>query len=163
VTVTVNSGPISLWKFDESSGTTASDFSGTNTAILSSGASFTAGRLGNALNLNGIDGQSKANTTTGRNLTQAITIAAWVKYEDLRAAGYRTVVMKGSPSARGFGLNIYNGYLNFVKVGVVNVPSTVAVATGAFHHVAVTWDALAGQAKFYLDGTLAQTVSNTHR
>jgi pectate lyase len=161
VTVTVKSGPISLWKLDESSGATASDFSGTNTATLSGGASCTAGRLGNALKLNGIDGQAKANTTKGLNLTQAITIAAWVKYEDLGAAGYRTVVMKGSDSARGFGLNIYNGYLNFVKVGLVNVPSTVAVPTGAFHHVAVTWDALAGQAKFYLDGTLAQTVSNT--
>ena len=81
VTVTVKSGPISLWKLDESSGTTASDFSGTNTATLSGGASFTAGRLGNALKLNGIDGQVKANATTGLNLTQAITTAAWVKYE----------------------------------------------------------------------------------
>lgn len=167
VMVTVNnsvpsgSGPISLWKFDESSGTTASDASGTNTATLSGGASFTAGRLANALNLNGIDGQAKANTTTGLNLTQAITIAAWVKYEDLHAAGYRTVVMKGRPSARGFGLNIYNGYLNFVKVGVVNVPSTVAVPTGAFHHVTVTWHAATAQVKFYLNGVLAQTVSNT--
>ncbi|MGH8528016.1 MAG: Ig-like domain-containing protein, partial [Gammaproteobacteria bacterium] len=67
VKVTVKSGPISLWKFDESSGTTASDFTGTNTATLSGGTSFTAGRLGNALNLNGIDGQAKANTTTGLN------------------------------------------------------------------------------------------------
>ncbi len=160
-TSAAGSNPISLWKFDESSGTSAADFWGANTATLTGGASFTAGHIGNALSLNGIDGQAKDISTTGLNLTSALTIAAWIKPNSLPAAAYSTIAVKGNlASARGYGFNIYDGKLNFTRMST-NVLSTVAVPTGAFHHVAVTWDVAVGQVKFYLDGVLAQTVSTT--
>jgi len=48
--------------------------------------------------------------------------------------------------------------LNFVKVAAADVTSAVTLATGAWQHAVITWDATAGEVKFYLNGVLAQTV-----
>src|SRR5207249_1780155 len=93
----VSTAPVALLNFDEFSGTTASDSSGSgNTLALSGGASFAPGKLGNALSVNGVDGAARATSTTGLNVSQALTIAAFLK-PSLLAQGvwaYNTVAIK---------------------------------------------------------------------
>ena len=153
-------GRISHWKFDESSGTSAADFADGNTLTLTGGASFaTGGQLGNALSLKGTTGYAIDTSTTGINSTATLTISAWLK-PNLQT-GYRTVISKGSSSpARGYAVNLLEGNLNFVKVGAADVPSGVSIPTGAFYHIAVTWNESAEVAQFYVDGILSQTVSS---
>jgi chitodextrinase len=153
--------PDSYFKFDETVAATAADSAGQNAVPLLNGASFVGGVLGNALSLDGIDDQALRDTTTGLNLSGPVTIVAFLKPTALAPNAYHTVAVKGDPAAgRGLGLNIYNGFLNFVKVGVADVRSSVALTPGVFQHVAVTWDPSTAEVKFYKDGQLAQSVIN---
>src|SRR5438132_8143704 len=86
------------------------------------------------------------------------TLAAWINPSDVSA--YRTLVAKGAFWQRGYGMNLINGKLNFIKVGIGDVTSSVAISAGAWQHVAITWNAATSEVKFYLNGALAQTVIN---
>src|SRR5437667_6021458 len=139
-------------------GTAAADVSGNNnTGALLGGAAFAAGRVNNALSLDGIDGRVLVANTTGLNLANALTLSAWINPADLSGV-YHTVAIKGVPGLRGYGMNVKAGALNFVKVAAADVTSAVTLATGAWQHAVITWDATAGEVKFYLNGVLAQTM-----
>src|SRR2546426_831683 len=164
ISVTVNNvGPSTLsqyFKFDEASGTTATESSGnSNNRVLFNRPVFTAGRMGNALSLNGVNQYVQVSPTSGLNLSNAITLAAWVNPTDL--SSYRNVVNKGLAGSRGFGMNIISGALNFVKVSIVDVTSNVILSTNAWQHIAITWNAATSEVKFYKNGTLAQTIINS--
>ncbi len=151
--------PDSYFKFDEINGGTASDSTGQNSVPLLNGATFVGGVLGNALSLDGIDDRGVRTSTTGLNLSGSVTIAAFVRPTALASSAYQTIVLKGDPAAgRGVGFNIYNGSLNFVKLGVEDVRSSVSITPGVFQHIAVTWDPATGEVKFFKDGQLAQSV-----
>ncbi|GLZ00689.1 LamG-like jellyroll fold domain-containing protein [Actinoplanes sp. NBRC 103695] len=72
------------WRLDEPSGGTAGDAVGTRGATLVSGASFAAGRTGNALSL---DGSAGAARTNGVDVSTAgsFTVSAWVWLPDEEA------------------------------------------------------------------------------
>src|SRR5437867_6188985 len=161
MSVTVNNvGTTTLplyFQFDESSGTTATDSSGnSNNGVLFNSPVFAAGRMGNAVSLNGVNQYVQVSSTTGLNLSNAITLAAWVNPADL--SSYRNVIIKGAAGSRGFGMNIISGALNFVNVGGADFTSTVTLSTNAWQHIAITWNATTGEVKFYKNGTLAQTI-----
>jgi hypothetical protein len=170
VTVTVNNttpplpvstAPVAWFMFNELSGTTATDSSGSgNTLALSGGASFVPGKFGNALSFNGVDGAARAASTTGLNGSQALTIAAFINPAALAQGfwAFNTVAIKGDLAAgRGYGMNIRNGVLNFAK-SAGDVTSAVALSSGVFQHVAITWDPATQEVKFYRDGSLIQTI-----
>src|SRR5437867_3989091 len=161
MSVTVNNvGTTTLplyFQFDESSGTTATDSSGnSNNGVLFNSPVFAAGRMGNAVSLNGVNQYVQVSSTTGLNLSNAITLAAWVNPADL--SSYRNVIIKGAAGSRGFGMNIISGALNFVNVGGADFTSTVTLSTNAWQHIAITWNAITGEVKLYKNGTLAQTI-----
>ena len=54
-----------------------------------------------------------------------------------------------------------NGKLNFVKIGIADVTSSVLLSTGTWQHVAITWNAATSEVKFYMNGALAQTISDS--
>ena len=162
--VTPSGGPISHWRFDETSGTTATDFitATGNNLTLSGGASFSAGgQFGNALSLNGTTAHAFDDSTASLNSTSTLTIAGWLKPTSL-PSGFSTILTKvdaGSPT-RGYAFNISNGKLGFVKgsLGIASLSATVSV--GSWQHVAVTWDVLTGNVKFYTGGILRQTINS---
>src|SRR5207245_6481527 len=55
-------------------------------------------------------------------------------------------------------MNLINGKLNFIKVGIGDGTSSVAISAGTCQHVTITWNAATSEVKFYLNGALAQTV-----
>src|SRR5438132_30793 len=148
------------YMFDEGAGSLASDSSGTgNAGSLLGGTTWAAGQLGQALSFDGVSGNVTAATTTGLNLSPTLTLAAWINPSDV-SAPYHTIVAKGAFWQRGYGMNLINGKLNFVKVGVTDVTSAITPTPGAWQHVAITWNAATSEVKFYLNGALAQTVIN---
>src|SRR5437660_945341 len=157
VTVANGTGLLGYWAFDEGTGTTAIDSSGSgNNGVLFHSPAFIAGRMGNALSFNGVNQYVQVSSTSGLNLSNAITLAAWINPSDVTA--YRTIVVKGAAGLRGYGMNLINGNLNFIKVNGTDVASSVAISAGVWQHVAITWNAVTGEVKFYKDGALAQTV-----
>src|SRR3989454_1279721 len=147
------------YKFDEGSGSLATDSSGNgNTGSLLGGTTWTAGQLGQALNFDGVSGNVTASTTTALNLSPTLTFAAWINPSDVSGTTYRTLVVKGATGLRGYGVNLVNANLNFIKVGIRTVTSAVVITTGTWQHVAITWNAATGEVKFYKNGALAQTV-----
>jgi len=148
------------YMFDEGAGSLASDSSGNgNAGSLLGGTAWAAGKLGQALSFDGVSGNVTAATTTGLNLSPTLTLAAWINPSDV-SAPYHTIVAKGAFWQRGYGMNLINGKLNFVKVGVTDVTSAITPTPGAWQHVAITWNAATSEVKFYLNGALAQTVIN---
>lgn len=55
VSADITSGLIGYWKYDEASGTTAADSSGSGNNGAVNGARWTAGNVNNALSFDGID------------------------------------------------------------------------------------------------------------
>ena len=68
----IATGLVSHWKLDETSGTTAVDSAGTNTGTVT-GATWTTGKLNNALSLNGTSNYA----SVPRMNYNEITVAGW--------------------------------------------------------------------------------------
>jgi hypothetical protein len=79
VAVSSQPGLVAYWKFDEVSGTTASDSSGNgNTGTLVNGPVWTAGRVGNALFFDGINDNVTVPDSNSLDLSSSFTLSAWV-------------------------------------------------------------------------------------
>jgi len=77
--VTGVQGLVAHWKFDEGTGTSASDASGNgNTATLVNGPLWSAGRVGGALYFDGIDDNLIVANSGSLNLAGSFTLSAWV-------------------------------------------------------------------------------------
>jgi hypothetical protein len=80
ITPNVNkTGLIGYWKFDEGTGTTTCDHSGSsNNGTLVKGPLWTAGKLGKALYFDGIDDTVTVVDSNSLDLSSAFTLSAWV-------------------------------------------------------------------------------------
>ena len=84
---------MAAWGFNEGSGTSVADASGSGHSGSISGATWTtSGRFGAALTFNGTNNSVAINDTPALDLTSGMTIAAWVYPTTL--SGWRTVLMK---------------------------------------------------------------------
>ena len=71
------SGLIAHWKFDEGSGTTAGDSAGSNTGTLTNGPTWTSGKVGGAIEFDGINDRV---SNTSVSISGAIkTFSYWIK------------------------------------------------------------------------------------
>jgi hypothetical protein len=74
--------PVGHWTLDERSGTTANDITGNaNTGTLTSGPQWTAGKLGQGLQFDGVNDNVNVGTGTGLSPSNW-TISTWVKLRD---------------------------------------------------------------------------------
>ena len=166
LTVTVGqvSGLAGYWAFNEGSGTTAADSSGSgNTATLVNGVSSVAGQIGDAVSANGTN-QYVNVPTVNLSGTNAVTLTAWVK---------RTYSTSGGPvlfeattnynnSTTGFGVFPDDSSCGGVQAAVHGNVGYVAncynqPSSGVWHHLAFVFDKSqtgASEVKFYLDGVL---------
>ncbi len=82
------------WKFDEGQGSVAFDWSGhSNHGTLVGGPQWVAGNINGALELDGTDDYVDLNDPLGLQITGNITIAAWIKSDDV--GGERNIIAKG--------------------------------------------------------------------
>jgi hypothetical protein len=154
-------GLVGYWKFDESAGTVASDSStNANAGTLSGGMTFPAqtianGRVGRALDFNGTSHYVVVNNTAALQLTQALTVAAWIKGDSWGTGStVNTILRKGDASPNNYQLSVANGKLEATLDGTddLGFKGTTTLQTGKWYHVALTWDG--SIVKLYVDGVL---------
>jgi chitodextrinase len=145
---------VAAYGFEEGSGSTVADASGNgNTGTISGATWTTAGRFGNALNFNGTSSRVTIPDAGSLHLTGGMTLEAWVNPNDVPSR-WRDVVYKGndnyylmastSTASRPAGGGTFGG-------SNANVFGATPVSTGAWTHIAVTYDGTT--LRFYANGT----------
>jgi len=159
---------VAHWKLDESSGTTATDAGGSHHGALTNfpgdDSQWTSGRLGGALQFDGVDDAVEITGYPGVTGTQSRTVAAWIKADDDRA-----IIAWGQSSGVGdlWQVRLFdNGVNNVLRLAVSggNINGSTELADNQWHHVAVTWsndgtpDVI--DAKLYVDG-IGEVISSS--
>ncbi|GAA2996056.1 signal peptidase I [Actinokineospora diospyrosa] len=152
----------------EQSGTSATDsgpygYNGT----LQNGATWnTTGRTGRSLTLDGVDDYVSASTFTVRTDT-SFTAAAWV-YISSAGGVDRTLLAKDGTNVNSFALSYIPATTKYAftmpasdstGAATVRVSSSSSAISNAWTYVVGVWDAVNGQMKIYLNGTLEGTTS----
>jgi hypothetical protein len=164
VAITLNdgaaAGPVGWYKFDETGGTTAADSSGNGrTATLVNGPTFVAGKIGNAVSLNGTN-QYVALPTGDVSTLNDFTISAWVN--ETSTSAWRRVFDFGTGTTANMFLTPQSGS-GTIRFAITTggagaeqrIDSAAALPTGGWHLLTVTLSGNAGT--LYVDGAAAGT------
>ncbi len=139
------------WKMDND----VKDSSGNNNNGTIAGApTYAAGKIGSALALNGTTDYVDCGTGATLNITDNVTLAAWIKPFNLGNGAYQNFVSKGD---QAYHLQQSNGNtLEFCIYDggwyAVNSATVQPTLNNSWHHVAGTYDGV--QLKLYVDGVL---------
>jgi len=164
--VNVQAGLVGHWKLDEGSGTTAADSSGKgNTGTLHNGPTWrpSDGQIGGALELDGIDDYVEVPDDPSFDITNEITVTAWINPVDV--ADWRTIVSKfaHTPAWRkDLYWLLYGGNIGVSLAGPSGIGGTdwipdVPIESGTWTHVALSYDGFA--MKMYKNGVNVATNS----
>ena len=162
------------WHLNESSGTTAADSSGnSNTGTLINGPTWTAGRSGNAVNLDGVDDYVNIPDSSTLDGMSTLTLSMWIKLTQM--PGTKSYIPLGKDT-EGYGYSYRiavnpSGTLHF-NVQTTNngwytagtgVDSTTVLTANTWYHVAATYDG--SYVKIYVnglpEGTGSQAISGS--
>jgi len=166
----INSGLLLHWPFDEAAGAVAADISGNNNdgVVSASGASFVAGRLGNAIQLDGVAGfVADDDAENYLNGLQQITVTTWVKADGIPTdEGIFTTTAPNNldefVALRYDAAGFAGGGTAVIKGGVGNGPTSgnfsiletsSDVQSTDWQHLALVWE-LGAPAQIYIDGVL---------
>ena len=154
----VDAGLLGYWKLDEGSGLTTADASGSgNTGSLVNGPVWTAGRIGQAVSLDGVD--DYVNVPHVATLDPfPLSVAGWVQTST--TTGIKGFLNKYVPgSYNGYQIFFNNGDLcawylrdtaDYVYDGGGCTMKASGYNNGQWHHVALVVDATGG--RLYVDG-----------
>ncbi len=153
-----NRSLVGYWSFDSYNTTGIHDNSTyTNFGTFNGGLStsdITAGKYGKALDFDGDNAFVDCGNDASLNITNEITIEAWVKADTITA--WDCIVMKESDNWDGYGIYFDDsiGWLAFYVGGYATNTAWVTISTGSWHHIVGTYDKNAGsdQVKLYKDG-----------
>ena len=156
-------GLVAAYSFNEGTGTTVADASGTGNTGTISGATWTAsGKFGGALSFDGVDDWVTVNDAPVLDLTTGMTIEAWVTSTALN--GWETVIFKEMPGDHAYVL--YAAGDSTVPIAGIRrngtihaVSATSAMPVGTWVHLAVTYDG--ANLGLYVNGTLVRTTAVT--
>jgi len=151
VVVNASADLVGHWRFDESSGKTASDSIAGNDGTLQGIPKWVAGQLGNALEFDGDDWVDCGDIL---NIADAISIACWIN--PARFDGFKVYACVSRSDA--YALVTTRSRLAWETTGVaMYIPSNITLVIGEWQHVAVTFvpDQTDGVI-FYLNGVEGQ-------
>ncbi len=162
----VNVKPMDLygyWAFDETSGATARDSVGARNGTLASGATRVAGRINNAVQL---DGSANGYVSFPAGLVSSLddfSIAVWVRQDSLAAWSRIFDFGSGTGTYMFLTPDSDDGTVRFAMTttgtgGEQKISTTSALSTGVWHHVVVTLSNTVGV--LYLDGVEAGRNNN---
>jgi hypothetical protein len=167
LTVVPTSGLVGLWKLDATSGTVAADssgngFNGTLANYATSG--WTAGKVGGALNFNGVSNSVTVGSPAALTNLARYTIAAWIKPRTLGEGNLGRILDKRNAGvSAGWSMFLGAGAVTFRQTfstteGAWSMPANT-VALGAWQHVALTYDtgSAANKPTFYRNGVVVTT------
>lgn len=152
----VPSGTTNLWKFDETTGTTAADSVGTATGTLvnmTPASDWVAGKMNNALDFDGSNDKVTVASGAGANFTGNMTYAFWINPASITDGNYYAPMYAGVDSASCEQMvsvihDTANGFNHQVLFGgacgggtTYNRSSTAnAIAENTWQYVVVTLD-----------------------
>ncbi|MBI3597607.1 MAG: PxKF domain-containing protein [Nitrospirae bacterium] len=138
------SGMVGWWPGDGN----ANDLIGSNHGALMNGATFSPGTVGQAFSFDGLDDFVNVPDAASLDITNQITIEAWIKPT---ALGGRIVdkITPGGPD--GYLLDTYSGHLRLI-IGPYNLFGTTTLSLDTFMHVAGVYDG--STMKVYVNGAL---------
>jgi autotransporter-associated beta strand protein len=156
---------VTYYRFNESSGTTATNSSGVNpSAALMNGASFTSGKFGNGVNLSG-SSQYVALPNGVLSGLNDCTIATWVYFNSVntwaRIFDFGADIDRYMFLTPSDGSTIRFAISKFSGNGEQHIDGTSALSAGSWHHVAVTFKGreASGIGVLYVDGVPVGTNS----
>jgi len=137
----IANGLVGFWKLDSAS--TLRDISGNGNTATVYGATITQGRIDKALQFDGVDDYVDAGNGASLNITDAITISAWVKW--LSPAIKEIITKMDSANVNANAYEFYQGNNGVVfriwKDGVVSsLSSATTITTNTWAQIVVTWD-----------------------
>ncbi|HJU47198.1 MAG TPA: LamG-like jellyroll fold domain-containing protein, partial [Gaiellaceae bacterium] len=151
VTVTVSNGAtppaglVAAYGFEETTGSSVTDSSGTgNNGTITGAARSTQGKNGRALSFDGVNDWVTVPDAASLDLTSGMTLEAWV-FPTALGSVWRTVLFKEQPGNLVYGLYANrvppgpNGQV-FVAGADRNANGTTALPLNAWTHLAVSYD-----------------------
>jgi hypothetical protein len=156
------------WSFDEGSGTTASDTSGsTNThdgTLVNSPVWTTSGKLNGALDFgSGGSAYVEVPDHTELQLSTSFTISAWFYMPSGGLSDLAGIVVKDD-GTRNYWVALWSDEDVFFRTASggtdISVNTTAGVDEDAWHHVVAAYDSSANTGKLFVDGVLIETQSN---
>jgi len=139
--------PVSHWKFDEGTGTTAKDSVGDNDGTLSGATWTTEGVSGSALEFDGTDDYVTA-PTVGFDYSKG-TWEVWAKAVDDEA---ERILLGGKQGDTWLELVRIYGKIVFVLQGIEIIILGPAFSNEVWHHIVATWDFDTDKYELFLDG-----------
>lgn len=135
-----------LWHFNENTGTATADSSGYGNNGLIHNATWTTGKFNSGLQFDGVDDYVEIPDSASLDITNEITVEAWVKRGTLNATDAEHIVMKfGS-----YYLHIKpNGHLRGAIWGK-DIEGNISIPENEWHFVAATYDGK--YVRLYVDG-----------
>jgi hypothetical protein len=150
---------VGYWRFDEGSGTVATDASGNgNHGTLQNGPTWTTGQIGSALRFDGTNDLVLVPDAASLKPVNTLSVFLWINKEASDTA-IRTAIAKENASNRGW--LIYHESTDKVTCGLDTdnsqrydtdelLTSTNTVSRGSWHHVGFTFNR--GVLTVYVDG-----------
>lgn len=157
------SGLVAHWKMDETSGATAEDTAGAYDMTLnymSPPANWTAGKLDNALDMDGVDDEGVALGLMGQ--PQNVTVAAWVNLDSTPdASGAEVLSIADYVGVRldANGTESFGYY--YTGTGWNNTWANVTFIGKGWQHIAYVFDDINDIQKLYIDGVEAGSTNYT--
>ena len=138
---------VSHWALDESSGTTASDSTSTNHGALSNfpgSPNWTAGRIGGALEFDGLDDLVIVAHNASLNMPTATSFGGWINIDTIKT---NTIIDKSSNGSDGSGIHVRalvdtsrvrSWVGNASPANFLDTSPTETIGTGTWYHVITT-------------------------
>jgi chitodextrinase len=167
VTVTNSAQPpglVAAYSFDQGSGTTAPDASGSgNTGTLTNGPTWSsAGKYGGAVSFDGVNDSVTVADSASLDLTSGMTLEAWVR-PATTGWPYRTVLMKEQTGNLVYALYLTDAtrpLSTAITGGIERIAqSGTALTANTWVHLASTYDGT--NLRLYVNGTLVTTTAAT--
>jgi len=154
---TSTTGLVAAYSFDAGSGTTLTDLSGHGNTGTISGATWTPGLFGNALSFNGTNSWVTVNSSTSLNLTNAMTLEAWVD-PAAASSGWTAVMLKERSGGLDYALYATDG-ANQPPAGYIDSSNTDYESRGLSLLPLSSWSFLTAtydgsSLDLYVNGTL---------
>jgi hypothetical protein len=151
---------VALWLFDEGAGDKIEDLSGNDNEGDILGAEWVKGKFGNALEFDGTDDYVEVPHNDNLNITDDLTIVAWVRPSGSNAVNYAAIVQRQEASKHGldtyfFGFNA-SYRLHFGTQGENTQSAETTWKDGQWYHVAVVYKAAGFEGPLYINGEEAK-------